>query len=230
MKYLKISSLLVLSLLLFAPAAQAAVKCDLASESHDLRAESMHEMLGALEVRCSWAANDFAEGTATSDPMFDFDITFSEDITNADDMQPYLEFKGMADGMGGDTATTKVMPDDIGSDDIEWDDVAFPFANNAVTPATTWANGDWEGETSGEFWIKGVYLDASGGDDEVTASIRMTVPSPLFSPAALQGLRGAEIWAEARDHPRRGGRGPVRGALRRRSRPATVRFFGCCQF
>ena len=92
-------------------------------------------------------------------------------------MQPYLEFTGSADGMGGATATTKVMPDDIGSDDIEWDDVAFPFANAAATPATTWANGDWEGQTSGEFWIKGVYLDASGGDDEVTASIRMTVPS-----------------------------------------------------
>jgi hypothetical protein len=181
MKYLKISSLLVLSLLLFAPAAQADVECNLSSEGYDLRAESRHEMLGNLEVRCSWEDNDFADGTATSQPMFSLDITFSEDISNPDDMQPYLEFTGMADGTGGTTATTKVMPNDIGSDDIEWDDVAFPFANADADPATTWANGDWEDQNSGEFWIKGVYLDASGGDDEVTASIRMTVPSASLS-------------------------------------------------
>ena len=48
MKYLKISSLLVLSLLLFAPASQAAVVCTIwRLNLHDLRAESdADEMLG----------------------------------------------------------------------------------------------------------------------------------------------------------------------------------------
>ena len=59
MKYLKICSFAVLSLLLFAPAAMADVECELASENHDLRAESMHEALDALEVRCTWASGDF---------------------------------------------------------------------------------------------------------------------------------------------------------------------------
>ena len=40
MKYVKLSSLLVLSLLLFAPAAQADVECELESESYDLRARA----------------------------------------------------------------------------------------------------------------------------------------------------------------------------------------------
>ena len=59
MKYLKISSLLVLSLLLFASPALADLKCNLQSESHDLRAESMHEMLDSLEVLCTWSQDDF---------------------------------------------------------------------------------------------------------------------------------------------------------------------------
>ena len=37
MKYLKISSLLVLSLLLFAPAAQAAVDCNIGSSLQEIR-------------------------------------------------------------------------------------------------------------------------------------------------------------------------------------------------
>ena len=41
------------------------------------------------------------------------------------------------------------------------------------------------------------------------------------------GLRGTDIGTERRNHPRRGGRGPVGSALRRPSRPAKVCFSGC---
>ena len=189
MKYLKISSLLVLSLLLFAPAAQADVECELASESYDLRAESLHEMLGTLEVRCEWEADDFVTTHPTNIPMFDLEIAFSADVTNPDDMQPYLEFKGeaVATADAGTASTgkvTEVMPDDIGSDDIEWDDVRLPIAGAFGTPATNWAEDqDWDGAAggSGEFWIKGVYLDATSSDihDEITASIDMSVSGVL---------------------------------------------------
>ena len=52
MKYLKISSLLVLSLLLFAPAAMADVECELRPSSQRIRMESQHEKLAVLTVRC----------------------------------------------------------------------------------------------------------------------------------------------------------------------------------
>ena len=47
MKYLKISSLLVLSLLLFVPAALADVECELRPNSQRIRMESENEELGA---------------------------------------------------------------------------------------------------------------------------------------------------------------------------------------
>ena len=52
MKYLKISSLLVLSLLLFAPAAWAQVECTLQPGVDRLRAESEVEVLSTVEVEC----------------------------------------------------------------------------------------------------------------------------------------------------------------------------------
>ena len=48
MKYLKISSLLVLSLLLFAPAALADVECELRRSTAKVRAESTAEPLGRM--------------------------------------------------------------------------------------------------------------------------------------------------------------------------------------
>ena len=54
MKYLKISSLLVLSLLLFAPAALADVTCEIRPNSQRIRMESQNEELGALTIRCTW--------------------------------------------------------------------------------------------------------------------------------------------------------------------------------
>ena len=63
MKYLKISSLLVLSLLLLAPSAQAAVNCTLSTSLDEIRMESNMEMLEDLTITCTWDANDI--GTIT---------------------------------------------------------------------------------------------------------------------------------------------------------------------
>ena len=53
MKYLKISSLIVLSLLLFVPSALAQVECEVAAQFNQrIRMESEMEMLDALTVRC----------------------------------------------------------------------------------------------------------------------------------------------------------------------------------
>ena len=56
MKFLKISSLLVLSLLLFAPAAQSAVTCTLGTSLEEIRMESSMEGLEDLTVTCAWTA------------------------------------------------------------------------------------------------------------------------------------------------------------------------------
>ena len=197
MKYLKICSFAV-ALLLFASPAMADLECELASENHDLRAESMHEPLDALEVRCTWDANDLANAGGTADediPMLSLDITFSTDVTNADDMQPYLEFRGNIVADDAASVNTKVMPSDIGSDDIEWEDVRIPTAGTFDTgdDATTWdAAHDWDdtNDGSGAFWIKGIYLDASNGDDEVTASIGMSVDDALATGVDFDVERG----------------------------------------
>ena len=96
-------------------------------------------MLGTLEVRCEWEQDDFVTTHATNIPMFDLEIAFSADVTNPDDMQPYLEFKGVAGPTddADDPSTgkvTKEYPDDIGSDDIEWDGVRLPIAGAFGTP------------------------------------------------------------------------------------------------
>ena len=52
MKYLKISSLLVLSLLLFVPQALADVECEVDFSNQRLRMESQHEMVDDIEVTC----------------------------------------------------------------------------------------------------------------------------------------------------------------------------------
>ena len=67
MKFLKISSLLVLSLLLFAPAALADVECELRPNSQRIRVESENEMLGAIRVRCTWEEDDIVAADGVND-------------------------------------------------------------------------------------------------------------------------------------------------------------------
>ena len=131
MKYLKICSFAVALLLLASPA-MADMECNLDSESYDLRAESMHESLGVLMVECTWEDDDFLTA-GTEVPMFDLEIAFSTDVTNSDDMEPYLEFEGNTVATDNASVNTMVMPDDIGSDDIEWEDVRLPIAGTFGT-------------------------------------------------------------------------------------------------
>ena len=99
MKYLKISSLLVLSLLLFVPAAVADVTCELRPNSKRLRMESMHEPLATLTVRCEADAGTLdsttdgqggldlvntRSGDGKGESTFDLELQFSGEISNGD--------------------------------------------------------------------------------------------------------------------------------------------------
>ena len=197
MKYLKICSFAV-ALLLFASPAMAALECNLQSESHDLRAESKHEKLDDLEVVCSWASGDFivpAGSAGENIPMFDLEVILSADLSNMDDMEPYLEFAGALVPASGTTPEmTMVTPVDVGSDDIEWEDVRLPIDGTFDTgdDANTWdADNDWDDGAAGSasFKIKGIYLDASEAGDEVMVSIRMTVSNALAANISFESDR-----------------------------------------
>ena len=157
MKYLKISSLLVLSLLLFAPGAWADMECELESENTRLRGESRHESLGTLTVECSWENADTIADTDT----FTLELEFSADISNDDDM--YVEL-WLMDGPGGVAATDDPPENqnrdgnrspapraEVGRDYVLFEDVVFP---------ATWAD-----EDEGEFTITGIHVDATSADD-----------------------------------------------------------------
>ena len=172
MKFLKISSLLVLSLLLFAPSALADVDCELRPDSQRMRAESQHEMLESLTVRCEWdTANDIvaADGTNDDDSTFDLELQFSGDLSNDDDMDVTLWLMDTA----ADSART-AAPDadppvlatnaagnripapvaEVGRDSVYWEGVEFP---------ENWTVGS---ATSGTFTITGIYIDATSVGDE----------------------------------------------------------------
>ena len=173
MKYLKISSLLVLSLLLFAPSALAEIKCEVKRENERILVESMSAMLESLELECSWAATDFAaDDSATDQGITEIELTFSEDLANKDNNPPMLKMKDPTA-----TATTtqtavdaiddvEVTATEAGGDTVRWEDVQFP--------------GDWDvtaisGNTTTSIWITNVMVDATGADegDEVTVDYQL---------------------------------------------------------
>ena len=139
MKYLKISSLLVLSLLLFVPAALADVECELRPSSQRVRMESQMEMLAALTVRCesedgnldSTSAgegglvltdNDVTTaGGGDSRSTFDLEVVFSGDVLSGDDIMPptlwILDAADERDAAAADATTGLSATDEDGKQD-----------------------------------------------------------------------------------------------------------------
>ena len=84
MKYMKLSSLLVLSLLVLAPSAWADVECELRPDSQQLRMEGQHEMLEALTIRCEVDGTGALNALGTeSDPGGGLDLTATRGGTAA---------------------------------------------------------------------------------------------------------------------------------------------------
>ena len=181
MKYLKISSLLVLSLLLFAPAALADVECELRPNSQRIRVESENEELGAIRVRCTWDEDDIvaADGNADGDSTFDLEIQFSGDVSNDDDTPATLWIVDDATATTAGEATveegvTTVFAHDadgnrlpapmaeMGSDSAYWEDVTFPDSWNTTA------------EGSGLITIAMVNIDATSvAGERLEATITM---------------------------------------------------------
>ncbi len=185
MKFLKISSLLVLSLLLFAPSALAQVECEVRPSNQRIRMESEMEMLENLTVRCTLtAAADITSSTSTTsllaarrtanESTFDLELQFSGDLLNDDGADADMPVTLVLMDDAASTATPPVaataevdtagnrMPAPMGtvdSDTVYWEDILFP--------------GSWDG-TAETFMIAGLYVDATSiGDDrlEVTADM-----------------------------------------------------------
>ena len=179
MKYLKISSLLVLSLLLFAPSAWADVECELRPGNQRLRMESENEMLNMLIVRCDSTAGNLDSatggltlqdvgGTAADErSTFDLELQFSGEISNEDGMAVELWLEDAAaarPAVAADVATNVALVTAtdadgnrspapkaaISRDSVSWEGIAFP---------ETWGAGP-----RGTFTITGIYIDATTVD------------------------------------------------------------------
>ncbi|MDE0435324.1 MAG: hypothetical protein OXH92_15070 [Bryobacterales bacterium] len=179
MKYLKISSLLVLSLLLFAPSALAEISCELQSESRRIRMSSMHEMVGdsdgMIEVECTWTtADDIDVETANTAAVstFDLELNFEGNLsTQGDDVNMEMAMLTLMDADGDDTGTDPdtrmVAVESVGRDSLYWEDVPFPTDTASWDTATA--------NESGMFKISGIYIDATSVDDvRLEATIEMT--------------------------------------------------------
>ncbi len=184
MKFLKISSLLVLSLLLFAPSVLAQVECEVRPNNQRIRMESEMEMLGGITVRCEWQSGDIvaADGVNATDSSFDLELQFNGDLLNDDgadaDMPVTLWLRDVTNTAGDDSrdATPDTTPPllaadmdgfrlpppaaTVDRDTVYWEDIEFP---------TTWGTG-----TSGTFDIAMIYVDATSiGDDRLEVSADM---------------------------------------------------------
>ena len=168
MKYMKLSSLLVLSLLLFAPAAVAAVECDLNTESRRIRMESMHEKVGdengMLRVTCTWT-----EANIDTDSTFDLELNLSGNLSTQGDDVNMKAMLTLMDADGDDTDSDPdsrtVAVESVGRDSLYWEDVPFP------TDTASWAV---SAAGSGSFTISGIYIDATSVDDtRLEATIEM---------------------------------------------------------
>ena len=180
MKYLKISSLLVLSLLLFAPAALADVECRLQPNLGSIRAESMAESIEPVDMRCEWAADDITAADVETDSdgiqymagsTFDLVLRLSARPINDHENPVLLHLPG------DDPRTIEVETDgydvagEISGPNIRWpgeedDVVSFPLD-------ASWDLDDTNGD-SGTFTITGIMVDATTGDNSVTATADMT--------------------------------------------------------
>ena len=177
MKYMKLSSLLVLSLLLFAPGAVADVTCELQSESRRIRMESMHEKVGddkgMLEVECSFTGVDISlTEDLTADPVvrkstFDLELSFSGNLsTQGDEVNMKMAKLSLTDT--GETDPRMEDVESVGRNSLYWEDVEFPTSWD-VSAATADAAVDVS------FMITGIYIDATSVDDtRLEGTIEMT--------------------------------------------------------
>ena len=184
MKFLKISSLLVLSLLLFAPSALAQVECEVRPANQRIRMESEREMLDALTVRCTFTGGDIdssgvsavdnllADRAAANDSTFDLELQFTGDLLNDDgaDAKMPVTLRLMDAAAATPAATAEVDTDGnrmpapaatVTRDSVYWEDVLFPGDIGA-------------GDTSDTFTIAGLYVDATSiGDDRLEVQADM---------------------------------------------------------
>ena len=202
MKFLKISSLLVLSLLLFVPAALADVTCELRPNSQRVRMESEMEMLAALTLRCESEAGTLDSTTdgegglvlvdAVDDPIvdnrstFDLELVFSGDVMNDEDTgMPTLwlmDATAARDAVAATTSAALVTATDA-------DGNRMPAPEATVGSDSVYWEGipfpqTWVGETRGTLDIAMIYMDASSIEGErLEATLDM----------AGMGLRGDEV-------------------------------------
>ena len=184
MKYLKISSLLVLSLMLLAPSAQAAVECTIGTNLQEIRMESEAEEVKDLTVTCTWAAGDFGTvapptdatpDTAATGPQFNLELDFNGMVAASpmdEDQMPTLWLSDL-DTANADVSTTDADGNrnpaptgEVSGSSVLWPDVVFP---------ATW-DGTGPSDTGGEsFSIAMLYINAySVNDDRLTATITLT--------------------------------------------------------
>ena len=217
MKYLKLSSLLVLSLLLFAPAAWADIECRLQPNLRSIRAESMAELIDDVTVRCAWddgtngtfadiTVEAEADGTQFVGSTFTLVLRLSALPTNGKDNPIMLALPGdnpATIAVEDDDATTETGPylvdGEINGPNIRWDVVAVP-------DHSSW---DLDSGDSGTFEITGIMVDASGSDESsVTAVIDMSaeglednailnVPSEKVTIAGVDQALTMELGADA---------------------------------
>ena len=185
MKFLKISSLLVLSLLLFVPAALADVECELRPNSQRVRMESEMEMLAALTLRCESEAGNLdsttdgegglvlvdsditADGDARS--TFDLELVFSGDVINDEDTgMPTLWIVDVADATAARTVPDP-NPGGLSATDADGNRMPAPMAR-VGSDSVYWEGirfpESWAGETRGTLDIAMIYMDASSIDGE----------------------------------------------------------------
>ena len=179
MKYLKISSLLVLSLLLFAPAALADVECELRPNSQRIRMESENEELGAIMIRCtSDAASDITATTTIggNESTFDLEVQFEGNLSNDDDMAPTLWLVDVTDPTEARDATVAEGVTTERAHDAMGNRLPAPMAEMDADTAV-WENIEfpdtWDSDTE-SFTIAMVYIDVTSvSDDRLQATIEM---------------------------------------------------------
>ena len=185
MKFLKISSFAVLSLLLLAPSAQAAVECTIGTNLQEIRMESGAEEVEGLKVTCEWENDDtFARTSAATEAdavgesagiKFNLELDFNGMVAENpldEDMMPTLWLSdgdevaadaNLAPGQDRMGNRDPAPMGEVSGSSILWPDVFFPVS---------W---DVTGAGDGSFTIADLYIDASSVDnDRLKAAITLT--------------------------------------------------------
>jgi hypothetical protein len=186
MKYLKISSLLVLSLLLFAPAAQAVMECNLNTNLQEIRMESEAEEVKDLTVTCTWGSGDFTdteapsgETAATGGTTFNLELDFNGMVAEHpidEDMMPTLWIMDVAADdneeidAANDAGNRIPAPmGEVSGSSVLWTNVMFPATWDNTSGAST------DAVANRRFTIADLYVDASSvNNDRLKGAIVLT--------------------------------------------------------